>query len=648
MKLIVSIGSNQPPLRVSFKSDSDRLNGRLAVAPGSQGPAGPRGDTGPQGETGPRGDTGSQGPAGPRGDTGPQGETGPRGDTGPAGEPGYVFVSDFGGAEGSDITSALSSACAAAVASKNNRVLIDIENVSVSSNLDCLGCYIYGINTTISSGNLVNTSGQKGVIVGGVLQQRRVIHPTIQRDDATKMLLGVNYFDGANNHLTQYAIVPKSGDGYVIVILRNDVTTNGDDSLGTSGNDPTCWRVTGLVHAVEVLTGYTTASAVYPVPSDPLLSTDWAATSLSTGVPDFTSGTDYRYYRSTAGYAYRDYTINVPEDGYFNVALLMSNQSADDVSVWVDGVVVDASFSLVSATTRRVVREYKAAPGQRVIRVKKNKADSLSLSIVGLNFAPLRKQRTDVQLDTYGIYRNSAYLDPINNNSANDYAIKVANTDPGKGLFTDAVYGGSYHGGESSITTEIRIDGAVVNPEATTGMFQPLPVGVFVVGRSIDIYQSCTVDWSAKISTGGSINISRHAAFILNGYVEKVSFTSAAGIRAVEFYGTLFGLNKAFTHIVSPQLLDMSTLSSNQRYPLGKHGEVEYHYRDINTATTTRVSIQHTQVFDEETQLGGAFVWNAAPVPPMFAGYAKYYSPFIWNGLRTINTASAVNVVQVL
>lgn len=68
-----STGYLGPSGIVSLIGQATDIRG-AAGADGSQGPAGPKGDTGAQGPAGPQGDTGAQGPQGP---AGPQGDPGP-------------------------------------------------------------------------------------------------------------------------------------------------------------------------------------------------------------------------------------------------------------------------------------------------------------------------------------------------------------------------------------------------------------------------------------------------------------------------------------------------------------------------------------------------------------------------------------------
>lgn len=560
---------------------------------------------------------------------------------------GTVLVSRFGAVAGTNITNALQAACTMAVSLGRYAVVIDIATFSVDYRTDCYGCRIIGQGASLTAGSLINTPGVDGILIRGVRQNRRAIHPPIPRDDSPKLLAGVNYFDGAVNHLTQHVIVPKAGAGYVLAILRNDQTTNSVDSLGVSASNPTCWRVTSLVHAVEVLGGYLTTSAS---------SGTWTDTSLSTDIPTYTSGTVYNYKRTTTNGGYQEYTITVPKDGLLTVGILESSGSTTSASITLDGAALDTAFTCVSATTRRRIRRYTVTPGTHTVRITNNTASGLNL--LGLYFDELRNLRPDFPISTYGTYRNSAQLDPLDSNSANDYAIKVCNTDPGKSLLNDAVYGGSYHGGEGSIVTEIRMDGAMVNPNGTTGVFTPLAAGAVKLGRSIDIIQSCVINWSAKIASAGVATIQRHQTFCLNGYAETISVTCEAGLRVTEFYSSLFGLNENYQYVVSPDYKLISDIPSppnpanpdypyDDRWPLGLTGEVTLSYTNINTAptpdvvTTSRITIRHTQHEDEEGLLGGAFLWR---VP---GSYAKYYYAPILRGDRIIKRLTSTNVVQV-
>lgn len=558
---------------------------------------------------------------------------------GTPGPAGAILASRYGATAGENITAALQSACAAAVAQGLRAVVIDVTPVTVDDYTDCDGCRIIAHGVTLTAGNLANTAGIEGLTVEGQVQGRRSIHPSFTRDTAKKALIGVT----SGSDLTQYLVTPKAGAGYVIAILRNNVTTNGADSLGTTGADATCWRVTSILHAVEVLTGYL---ATYSSRSNISgTDTDWTATSLTTGVPTYTTGTVYNYQRTTRNGGWLEWTVTVPEDGQLTVGILESSGSTSSATISVDGAAIDTAFTCVSTTTRRRIRRYTVTPGSHTVRITNNTASGLN--VLGLWFAPLRDQRQDVPVDTYGIYRNNAQLDPISSNSANDYAIKVCDTDPGADPIADAIYGGSYHGGESSIVSEMRAKGAVVNPNGTDGTWTPLPAGKIVVAESFDLIQSCAIDWTSKIATGGNCVVRRHLVPLVGGYAERLTITSDAGLDVTQVYTCLMGLSENYQAIRSPVAMSLSGLTDGQRVALGNCGEVEYYYQNTNTTptpdvvTSSGIRIQHTQHTDEETYQGGAFLWYVA------GSYKKYYYSPINRGRRTIKSISSLTVVEV-
>ena len=391
-------------------------------------------------------------------------------------------------------------------------------------------------------------------------------------------------------------------NGYALLTMVNNITTT-NDSLAVTASDQTQWRVNGFLRCVEVLTGYLTASTTVGT---------WTASTLSTGVPAFTAGSYYNYTRSTTIGAYKEFTVTVPEDGFLSVSLLTGSTASTDVDILVDGVAVETALDTSDATNYRMTRKYTVKPGSRVVRIENKTVGSTGLNVIGVNFATLKEQRGDVDVDTYGYYRNSAFKDPLTNNSANDYALWDADA---------AMWGGSYHGGESGFTEAWFVDGADL----------ALSTGEVAIGSTVDIVQTSTIDWSG--SGGGTIDVTTRHILKLGGYSLSANFSGA--IRARDYFTTLYGVNSDFTKLTAPEEVTIAAVvADGGRYPLPLGNTVE-----MLSSAGDRLRIEHSTYDWGQIKEGGPFVWRVD------GSYNKYYNALVTSGDLTVDKIQAVNIV---
>jgi hypothetical protein len=493
-----------------------------------------------------------------------------------------------------DDTAALTAACAAAVASGCRTVVLPADSVRVAPGTDVQGCTLVGTGATRLVGHVVNAAALRGLLVNDVHQDRRAWHPPLPLDRALKALRVVD----AN---TLQAWVENPTRGYTMLILRNNITTT-NNSLAQTPAEQTMWRVAYMYDCAEVLVGHATPSAS---------SGAWTNTTLSTGVPAYDSGSYYNYRRSTTIGAWIEYTVTVPEDGYLSVGLLSGSTASSEVAVSVEGVEIEVVSSQAPDARRRLL-EYRVAPGARVVRLTNRTATSTGLNVVGCYVTPLRSARPDVSLDALGYYRHSSRIDPIDSNSANDYAVRDDVT---------GISGGSYHGGEAAITTTVLVDGQAVE----------LAAGRLYLGRSIELVQSCTRPWPAP---GPSLAVATRTVVLLGGYAADLTITGT--LRARELYTTLVGASQRYTHLPAPRAVAPADLADGARAPPGKESAVEYLY----APTGQRLRITHTTMTDEENQYGGAFLWR------VLGSYHKYYYAPVHGGRRAVGAVHAITTVQ--
>lgn len=463
-----------------------------------------------------------------------------------------------------------------------------------------MGCEIIG-STTVLTGSLQNFASLKGVVINNRNANDRRIHPAGRADLASKLIKKID------DTYTQ-VYVPKKSKGYVMIEMRNNVTT-GSDSLAAGNGEINTHRVVAVTNCVDVLVGYKTSASSTGT---------WTTPFLITGIAEAVNGgIQYTYLQGAAGTAgiYYEMSIVVPSDGYFNVGFLCAAAACPDVSVWVDGVVIDANFSTVAASAIVEVRQYKARPGTRVIRVVKNVVTGL-LNLLGCNFSKLATARNDVSISHSGYYRNSDnYKDYINSTSANGYALrdKLA-----------AVWGGEYHGGESAIVERFLIDGTL----------SALAVAQVAVCKSLSIRAEFNIDF---VPRGGSLlKMRKSHDFCIGGYTHSLSVLGP--MRMESAFTTLVGVNPNFDRVLSPVMVDLSALADSTRHYFGRQNQVVY---GCGT-TDQRLSITHSTFTEEDSEKGGAYIYkNLNP-----GNYHKYYYGAVDRGDRTFLDLYAINVIE--
>lgn len=516
-----------------------------------------------------------------------------------------VSVTQYGATSVGNQTAAFVSACTQAVAQGCKRVLIPFPTFTVTDGTDCQGCSVVGSGTALT-GAIQNFATLIGISINGRNVDDRRVHPVPRADTTPKLL---KYINGTYIQV----IVPKKSKGYALIELRNNVTTS-FDSLASGNSDVGTHRVVAITNCVDAMVGYKTAND---------LTGTWATPFLTTGIVGgeaINGGIQYTYLQGAAGTAgiYYEMSIVVPADGWFNVGFLRASAACSDVTILVDGVAVDSNFSTVEAAATVEVRQYKAKPGVRLVRVVKNVSGGL-LNLLGCNYSKLKDARNDVSVSASGYYRNSTnYKDYINSTSANGYAIRDKNAQ---------VWGGEYHGGETNITERFLVDGNT--PVLTDGQV--------IVCNSLILRATFSIDYTAHVPAGTLLTGRKEHAFCLGGYSHSFSFIGS--IRAESLFTTLVGVNPGFDQIVSPILTDLALLPDSTRKYLGRQNHVVYGC----STTDQQFSITHSTYTNEDSEKGGAYVFkNLSP-----GNYVKYYYAPVDRGDRVFSDIAALVIIDV-
>lgn len=506
----------------------------------------------------------------------------------------------FGGTSGAVNNTILVDATALAASEGIYRVVVPFEelNVGAGSQANCSGCIVEGNNTTLT-GDLINTVAAPGFVINSQRSSGRIWHPSYDTDDSNKIIIKVS----ANHYRI---VVRKESKGWVLIDLKNNITTT-FESLASTTSDITSFRVTGITNLVDAYVGYTTANAQTGT---------WSDVNLITGILEsFDSGREYVYKQAQSGTAgiYYEMSINVPANGKFNVGFLRSSSSCTDNTITVDGVAVDSNFDLSSAAATVETREYTAEPGTRLVRVTKNLSTGL-VNLLGCNFFRLDQLPLYVSTDSYGYYISTTnYNNYLSNTSANDYAIRDDDLD---------TWGGSYHGGETTIVTEWLIGGNNVT----------LSVGESRAARKLEVRQTFNIDWSG---IGGPVlNAVSNHRMTLGGYGFEVSLKGS--IKAESMFLMLYGIGETFDQVEAPTIVDLAALPDQTRAFYGRQNR----YLVRNDTTGQYLKIAHSMFSDEENQKGGSYTYKVVGL------YNKYYYAPIDRGSRTVDGISTVNVFK--
>jgi len=211
-------------------------------------------------------------------------------------------------------------------------------------------------------------------------------------------------------------------------------------------------------------------------------------------------------------------------------------------------------------------------------------------------------------LDTFGYYRNTTtQKDPMTNASANDLAIWDADAD---------LWGGSYHGGESSIATAFKADGVSLS----------LSVDDFVVCENLVIEQSYTIDWSGD--GGGTLNVRDTHTCLVGGYA--YAWTATGSMNAAWIYTTLFGMSEDYTLVVDPEEFDITTLADEERHAMPYGNSVT-----LLAATGDQVRLDYSTYNYGTVREGGPTLRRT------IGTYHKFYNSIVEDGLFAVENITA-------
>lgn len=329
---------------------------------------------------------------------------------------------------------------------------------------------------------------------------------------------GVWHRSGTNQF---YASFPKlSASGGILITLNNGPTSSAASSLAGPAQ---LLRVVGVLELVQILVfkQYSSRSGTWTTGS-PAFGQD--------GSGGVNNGNVHN--RTVAQNASITYTgVVVPADGILRIGFYGSASSSAQVELQVDGVVVD-TFA-INTTTGLIKKQWVVTPGSHNVVITKKDAGSLGLNVYGPNFwdvSDFGNMPNGLDVNAYGYFRTAVASNYITNSGACDYAIFNHDTN---------LWGGSYHGGETSQSLTVTAGGTDVTSLAN---------GSFVVGRNINIRQTTLIDWGSGITITPVVRTD----FCRGGWGLHYQMTGSGVGTFEDWYPVMTTTSTAFNQVTAP------------------------------------------------------------------------------------------------
>ena len=493
-------------------------------------------------------------------------------------------------------TSALTAACAQAVAQGHKRVFIPFPAFTVNNGVDCLDCEIYGANTDLT-GYLINHKGLFNIKAFTVNQSFSTKSDEIPVDRTTKLLW-------RQSITNDYCIVQKPRGYALLGFVINSTTTS--ESLATTTSEPTRRRLSEVLDAIWAGVYKFTFSAE---------SGAWTTQSISNPaniIPAYTSGRALTSRFTVTNGDYAEYLV-FPKNGMVQFALFTGTSSTATATVSVNGVLAAtiAPVAAVGSTIKIFNISALGNPDSQAVtvRITHTGTNGTRLQLIGANFYEL-KDWDGAEHDTFAYFRNSAWADYLTQSSANDCVIREFNSN---------LYGMSYHGGETAISSDWYVNHAIASPA----------IDGYVVSRDITHKNKANISWAAF--GGGSVTIRADWVPRFGGVSHAARLSGNLVVN--ELYTHMFGSPESFTEVVEPRYVDFTGVSNGVRTPVGRTTNVT-----MRNPTTGQEIRSHMSIYErEQNRYGGVHLWK------VIGSYIKQYGAISLNGKMQINDLSLVS-----
>ena len=461
-------------------------------------------------------------------------------------------------------------------------ILIPNKSIQVSS-LDAAGVKFVGNNTVVTSGQLKNAT-LEGVyhIYNNELDELSGC-PQLSGDVTSKLIFRTA--DSGSSRQLGVCTKSGSGDGYVLHTYKDN---EGDGSSVSAGAPWGLMRSVFVepVFSCVVLKSITSADSGGITDlgvNIELIMTEGANNPLN---PDGTSTQDTIKAKQLDAGEWVEYSLEQNRVGVSagkgNVAIYSSGVTSNDFTVTLGGRVIYQGSAAKSGSEHGIwtidfdLSNSKGA-GNSILRVE-NAVGEEPVYVVGVNYYQLSDAPKNVNFDTWKLWRDNT--NPfINISGASDYAIFDADA---------GVFVGSFHGGETSTSLNVNVDG---ESYSMTSFAQQS----FKIGECVSISQQTNIQ--GKLSA--YVNTMHHVDGVQS---MKVNMTGSMNVET--FYTMLTPTYREFDYIVKPKYLANGAASTLQN--LGRSNDVI----QVRSSTEQYVRTAFTKFDVSKNSRGGCYLDN--------------------------------------
>ena len=434
------------------------------------------------------------------------------------------------------------------------------------------------------------TDGDKSTLLG--LRQKSDVSLSHERD--------LKIFEKRAGN--RFYVIQPTPSGYSQVLFQSGIKTT-VDSLG---GDAELVRATSVDYLNDVVvalnTVYSSASTnINHGPAAPA-SSNVERYFVDSGHLSARGSAALNYHRVLAG-GYIEYELPVTapllnNSPVFNLAFFTSLSSTDDVSITVDGVTVATGVKLNEAQAKIKIVELSVPISNKngdnsgkIIRITNN--GSSQAYVICANLYKLKDlPNRNIPVDTYRVFLAGAQY--RSNIAAADYAIYDRD---------DNVWMGSYHGGETSTSLSVEVNGFAFDMSA--------PSQTFALADSIVMKQITDINskFVSTVITDASVK---------HGYDLRINLAGVVRVR--HLYTAMATTDESFTEVRAPVPI---TLGADGDYLMSETSYIEQYRPPTSVVPALSASIEFTTFSSEHNAAKGAFVKLSA------GNYAKcYYAPY--------------------
>ncbi|MED2903810.1 MULTISPECIES: BppU family phage baseplate upper protein [Bacillus cereus group] len=481
-----------------------------------------------------------------------------------------VNVTMFGAKGGKENDAvALTDAVNYAIENNKTTIYVPFSQLTISPSVDLKGLIIKGNKTELSLGSIKNAQKVINCIINGVNSlDEPVFTPPMVGGVSPKVMVRVS--DKVYRLITRKA----SGRGYISYLIERGIGTT-TNSIGAPFD----------LRRVTLVQNFTDAWVYKRTRSS--FEGNWQDYAFASEV-----GRALRYWRlqSVTGNEFIEFDVEVDETGKFTMAFYSTPSADNKAPITVDGVEI-ARVDLTRNPNNYFTETFTAKTGKRKVRIGFSGSGAVGryMMVAGVNFYKLENADITKEYDYYSYWSNTD--DYIYNKGALDYA--MVDNDTGQ-------YCGSYHGGETLVREELRMDSKALT----------LADNEFKVGKLVELNQTTKIVDKLVSETIQRFNEDGVFDFLCN---------MSGDMTVSTFYNCMTTTSDAFTQLVYPKRMDINVA---QDYTIGRSNVLIQE----NPVTKQRISTYMTIFNNDNNRNGGTIIRRSV------GGYNKiYYGKYVYS-----------------